>query len=255
MFNRLMVIIVLSATLIIGPGQVLAQADAQGGCTIRTDWPAYTVQRGDTLYSIARRAGITVAELMAGNCLTSNLIIAGATLRVPGADSSPGTGPMIDIQQPASGSTLTASQPFTVSGTARALFEGALVVQVLNSGGGVLSEQPVTAGGDVGVGGTGPWSASFTVTVPAGASATIYAYATSARDGSVIASDQVSVTFGTTPGCTVRTDWPVHVVQRGENLFRIGLRYNVTYTTLMHANCLSDPGRIFAGQRLHVPAN
>ncbi|RLC59011.1 MAG: hypothetical protein DRI80_13145, partial [Chloroflexota bacterium] len=45
----------------------------------------------------------------------------------------------------------------------------------------------------------------------------------------------------------------IHVVQRGENLFRIALRYGVTVDALAAANGLSDTGRIYAGQRLVVP--
>jgi lipoprotein-anchoring transpeptidase ErfK/SrfK len=47
---------------------------------------------------------------------------------------------------------------------------------------------------------------------------------------------------------------PVHVVQSGENLFRIGLRYGVTVDALMAANGLRDTGHIYAGQRLTIPA-
>jgi LysM repeat protein len=45
----------------------------------------------------------------------------------------------------------------------------------------------------------------------------------------------------------------VHVVQRGENLFRIGLRYGVSVDALTAANNLSNPRRIYAGQRLVIP--
>ena len=45
----------------------------------------------------------------------------------------------------------------------------------------------------------------------------------------------------------------VHVVQRGENLFRIALRYGVTVNALTAANNLSNPRRIYAGQRLIIP--
>ena len=43
----------------------------------------YVVQPGDTLYSIARRYGVTVAALKAVNGLTSDFILAGVTLRLP----------------------------------------------------------------------------------------------------------------------------------------------------------------------------
>ncbi|MCK4315978.1 MAG: LysM peptidoglycan-binding domain-containing protein [Anaerolineae bacterium] len=45
----------------------------------------------------------------------------------------------------------------------------------------------------------------------------------------------------------------VHVVQRGENLFRIALRYGVTVNTLAATNGLNNVSRIYAGQRLVIP--
>jgi LysM repeat protein len=44
-----------------------------------------------------------------------------------------------------------------------------------------------------------------------------------------------------------------HVVQAGENLFRISLRYNVTLDALMRANGISNPNVVFAGQVLVIP--
>jgi LysM repeat protein len=44
---------------------------------------SYQVQRGDTLYSIARRYGVTVSALMAANKLTSTTIHVGASLCIP----------------------------------------------------------------------------------------------------------------------------------------------------------------------------
>ncbi len=46
-----------------------------------------------------------------------------------------------------------------------------------------------------------------------------------------------------------------HVVQRGENLFRIGLRYGCPYQTLAQYNGIADPARIDVGQVIRIPAN
>jgi LysM repeat protein len=54
-------------------------------------WVAYLIQRGDTLSSIARRAGTTVTALKQANCLTSDRVYAGATLWVPRLPWSPPT--------------------------------------------------------------------------------------------------------------------------------------------------------------------
>lgn len=54
-------------------------------CFPRADWPfRYTVARGDTLSRIAQRAGISVTQLQAGNCIANvNQIFTGQVLRVP----------------------------------------------------------------------------------------------------------------------------------------------------------------------------
>jgi LysM repeat protein len=45
-----------------------------------------------------------------------------------------------------------------------------------------------------------------------------------------------------------------HVVQPGENLFRIALSYNLTTDELAAANGITDPTLVYAGQTLTVPA-
>jgi LysM repeat protein len=45
----------------------------------------------------------------------------------------------------------------------------------------------------------------------------------------------------------------VHVVGRGENLFRIGKAYGVDYHDLARENRISDPAHIEVGQRIFIP--
>lgn len=61
--------------------------EIQAQCTPRADWTnMYTVVRGDTLFRIAQRYGVSVTDLAQGNCITNtNLIYTGQVLRVPGA--------------------------------------------------------------------------------------------------------------------------------------------------------------------------
>lgn len=49
----------------------------------------YTVQKGDTLYSIANKFNITVPEIKASNNLTSNLLTLGQELIIPSVQQSP----------------------------------------------------------------------------------------------------------------------------------------------------------------------
>ncbi len=44
-----------------------------------------------------------------------------------------------------------------------------------------------------------------------------------------------------------------HVVQPGDNLYRIALSYGITYPQLQRANCMGSSTTIYAGQRLWVP--
>jgi LysM repeat protein len=48
-------------------------------------------------------------------------------------------------------------------------------------------------------------------------------------------------------------DQIVHVVQQGENLFRLALRYGTTVEAIMAANGLTDEHKIGVGQRLIIP--
>jgi LysM repeat protein len=45
----------------------------------------------------------------------------------------------------------------------------------------------------------------------------------------------------------------VHTVQPGENLFRIGLQYQIDANTLARFNGISNPNKIYVGQRIKIP--
>ena len=45
----------------------------------------------------------------------------------------------------------------------------------------------------------------------------------------------------------------VHVVQPGENLYRISLKYNVPVQTIAQANGITNVNLIYVGQRLVIP--
>ena len=54
---------------------------------------------------------------------------------------------------------------------------------------------------------------------------------------------------------TVANPAGFHIVQAGENLYRIGLRYGLTAQQIATANGLSGVSTIFVGQRLTIPAS
>lgn len=58
---------------------------------------------------------------------------------------------------------------------------------------------------------------------------------------------------GTAPPTPEAPVTSVHVVQAGETLYAIARRYGVTLEDLVAANGITDPERIYVGQRLKIP--
>lgn len=109
------------------------------------------------------------------------------------------TGPYITINDPLPYTTLI-SPTFTVSGYAGALFEGALAVRAENAAGTQLTFQPANVDSpEAGTGGEGPWSVALSVNAPPNTPGRLVAYATSPKDGSIIATFSIPVTFGKPP--------------------------------------------------------
>lgn len=91
-------------------------------CVIRSDWPIYTVQAGDTLGIIAERISSTTGELTSGNCLANpDAIFVGQQLRVPrlpaAATTSASTGSGTGGTSSGSGSTTGSSTGSTTGGS------------------------------------------------------------------------------------------------------------------------------------------
>jgi LysM repeat protein len=58
---------------------------------------------------------------------------------------------------------------------------------------------------------------------------------------------------GTTAASSISSSGSVHVVQKGENLYRIALRYGTTVQALASANNLASTSLIYVGQKLVIP--
>jgi putative chitinase len=58
---------------------------------------------------------------------------------------------------------------------------------------------------------------------------------------------------GRTPPGRTAPGGRIHVVQRGETLYRIALNYGVSRWAIIRANHIANPNRIYAGQRLVIP--
>jgi uncharacterized lipoprotein YbaY len=105
--------------------------------------------------------------------------------------------PYITISEPSNGAILPIDQAFNVSGTAGNLFEGNLVIQALDADGTTLDQQStIIQSQQAGTGGEGPWSTQLSVSIQPGSTGRLYAFATSPKDGSTVASDSVQVIYG-----------------------------------------------------------
>jgi lipoprotein-anchoring transpeptidase ErfK/SrfK len=71
----------------------------------------------------------------------------------------------------------------------------------------------------------------------------------------IYAGQRLVIPTGGSPARPTTPSSGVHVVQRGENLFRIALRYGVTYQALAAANGIANPNRVYVGQRLVIPGH
>jgi len=109
----------LGALLVASPFASLAAPGAQSG-TVSSAARRYRVARGDSLTSVARKFGLSVAALAAANGLASNAeLLAGATLSIPGgtaAASAPPATPAPVRYRVRSGDTLSSiARQFNVS--------------------------------------------------------------------------------------------------------------------------------------------
>lgn len=86
-----------------------------------------------------------------------------------------------------------------------------------------------------------------------GVSVQALARANNIYNPSLIRSGQRLVIPGAAAASGYSPSASVHVVQRGQNLFRIALRYGTTVQALAQANNLSSTSLIHVGQRLAIP--
>ncbi len=167
-----------------------------GQCYIRTDWPIYVVQVGDTLLRIAQRTGTTVSTLAIANCIpNANLVFAGQPLRVPQLPATPPPAQTtVRIVAPANNAQLNADQPITVTGSGTGLAGNNVIVRALDANGTLLAEQTVSvinAAAD----GTSQWQVGLTVNVADGTRGTLYAFAQSPSSNAVLADAVIGVIY------------------------------------------------------------
>jgi LysM repeat protein len=176
----------------------------------------HVVQRGDTLYSIARRYGTTVQAIMSANGLRNgNFIWVGQRLTIPGTSSGSSSG-----GGTASGGVYVVRRGDTLYSIARR--HGTTVQAIMNANG-------LRNGNFIWVG--------QRLTIPGASSG-----GSSSGGGS------------SQGGGTVPASGSVHIVSRGETVAGIARRYGTTVAAIATLNGLRNPSLIYVGQRLRIPS-
>jgi LysM repeat protein len=173
----------------------------------------YIVRTGDTLFSLALRFGTTVSALMAANGLTSTWIYVGQVLIIPGRTTAPTP---VRTATPVTGANRYIVQPG--DNLFRIGLRFGVSVRALQDANDLGNSIRIYAG--------------QTLVIPARAPA---------------ASPTPTPTVTALPaGVTT------HVVQPGDTLYRLALRFGTTVGAIQTANNLSGV-MIYAGQRLIIP--
>jgi LysM repeat protein len=179
----------------------------------------YVVRSGDTMYSISRRFGVSVACLsQANNISNPNRIYAGQRLVIP--RDGCGTAP---YPTPPPGPTPIPPTPCPP--------QPGQSVYVVQRG-----------------------DTMYSIARRFGCSVYEISVANNIANPSLIYAGQRLI-IPSTCSCTPSppTSGRVHVVQRGETLYSIARRYGTTVWAIAMANNLSNPNVIYAGQRLVIP--
>lgn len=198
---------------------------------------SYTVQRGDTLTSIAQQFNISAQVLAQRNALTwAGGLQAGQTLVIPAANF---VATSHTVQRGDTLTNIAALYGTTVS-----------ALEALNniSNGAIQAGQVlVLSGASVGQGG-GFVAPSAGVTTSAGGVPVVIVQPTPAPITSVNPSLGQGGPVATTPIGPV-----VHIVDIGETLQTIAARYGTTWDVLAQANNLTNPNFLPAGTSLVIP--
>ncbi len=178
----------------------------------------YTVAKGDSLWAVAKKHGVTVAELAAANNLSEKAgLRIGQTLIVPGGEPDLAPSAAETAAVAVNGKSYTVMPGDTLSGIAK---KQGTSVTALRAANGLKSDM---------------LRAGQTLIVPAGSAAPAAAAATTSAPRSVA------------------TGSLTHKVMPGDTLGAIARKYNVTVGELATANNITDPTRLRAGQDLRIP--
>lgn len=214
----------LSMLALLLPAPILAQDET------------YTVQRGDNLYRIALRFGLTTDALAQANGIADpTRIFAGQVLTIPGFDSTPAV-----VENPLVGGTPTIHTVSPGENLKAVADRYGMTVEQIMQINSITNPDLIYRGQQLTV-----WS-----NIPEGdalAAPTTEINLDSAIEDNPLLAESVPVEAA--PAAQSYT------VQQGEHLAQIARRFGVNWTTIASTNGLTDPNQIFAGQVLTIPGS
>lgn len=218
----------ISTSSIIRPGQTLRVVGGEASSTVvrtststaRTSGGNYVVQAGDTLYSIARRSGMSLNSLLTLNGLSqSSIIYPGQSLTVSQSEGNLAT--PVSTKSNSASSVVSTSGTYTVKAGdtlySIARRSGVSLNSLLSLNG--LSQSSVIRPGQ-------------TLNVSGASNATVATPVSTAS--------QATSTSGT------------YTVKAGDTLYRIAHNHGISLRTLLSVNGLSETSTIRPGQQLVV---
>jgi LysM repeat protein len=234
--KRLWLIMLACASVVLVSG-LLAGAAQADGAPVR-----HIVKPGDTLYRIAAQHNVSLAQLAAANNIYNvNVIHIGQVLTIPGDR------PAISLTAPAWDAD--APSPLTVSGQSTT-FEGNVQIRLYDSAYRVVGSSSATGGS---MGEYANFTATLTYTVPFTQPGVVEAYEVSARDGSATRQADVRVRLTSVKPGAPPPPPRIHIVQPGDTLYRLALRYGTTAHAIAQANNIANINLIYVGQKLIIP--
>jgi len=223
-------LIVTGSTLSI-PGQSGSTGSNSDSTNESADFSgSYTIQSGDTLTKIANRFGTSVSALKSANGLTSDLIVTGSTLSIPGQASS---APVTNLSN-SNGSSESAdfSGSYTIqSGDTLTKIANRFgtSVSALKSANGLTSDLIVTGN---------------TLSIPGQDSSAPTTNLSNSNSSNNSSNNQIS---GEVP--------LTYTVKSGDTLSSISNRYNISMNKIMEWNNISNPDIITVGTQLNLRLN
>lgn len=187
----------------------------------------YTVVAGDSLWAVAKKHGVSVAEISAVNSLTSSAIKPGQTLIIPRAEeiSAPATGAAMEVAS--ARPTYTVRSGDTLGVIARRHGTSVAALKSANR----LTSDIVRIGQQL--------------VLPSDSAPVASAVAAGGASAAPVSA--------ATPSAARSAGGMTHTVAPGETLSEIAKKYGVPYPDIAMANNIGNPRSLKVGQVLKIP--